>query len=116
MTIQDTLNEREARYGQFGTLAPMIQALKRMYRAAPSWQHMTDVQREVMDMDVVKTLRILYGDPHHADNWHDKAGYAMLAHEELVRMSVPPADPVHVPRDLDQDPVPAFLTKEKDGL
>ncbi len=83
MTIQDTLNDRESRYGAFGVLAKAIQAFKNVYRSAPGWAKMTAVQREAMDMDIVKNCRILFGDPMHADNWHDKAGYALLAHEEL---------------------------------
>ncbi len=104
MTIQDVLNDRETIYGDFGKLAEAIQAFKNVYRAAPGWAKMTAVQREALDMDVVKTCRILYGDPMHQDSWADKCGYAMLAHEEfskpVAKASARPAieEPLDGPR------------------
>jgi hypothetical protein len=77
------LDDREKKYGDFGELAKAIQAFKSVARAAPAWPRMTATQREAMEMDLVKTCRILYGDPMHFDSWRDKAGYAMLAVEEF---------------------------------
>ena len=113
MTIQDTLNDRETRYGDFGVLARAIQSFKNVYRSAPGWAKMTDVQREVMDMDIVKNCRILYGDPTHRDSWTDKAGYALLADEEFTKPAskAPPMRPV-VEDPLD-GPMPAFLTEPR---
>lgn len=111
--IQEKLTDREAKYGDFGRLAAAIQAFKNVYRNAPSWSLLTAVQREVLEMDLIKTCRILYGDPMHADSWEDKCGYAMLATEEFVRGNkmAPPTVLVH-PHDLDENgPLPAFLTK-----
>lgn len=82
-TIDAVLNEREARYGDFNELAKAIQAHKSVLRASPAWPKMTSVQRECMEMDIVKSCRIMYGDPMHFDSWRDKAGYAMLAVEEF---------------------------------
>jgi hypothetical protein len=110
--IQETLNDREAKYGDFNKLAAAIQAFKNVYRASPSWKHMTAVQRETFDMMAVKKCRILYGDNMHADSWADLCGYAMLAHEEFARPDLtmaPPAEPQH-PMDLD-GPMPTFLTE-----
>jgi hypothetical protein len=102
--IDDLLNERERSYGSFATLAPMIQQIKAIYDASPSWPALTPVQREVLEMDIVKTCRILNGDPSLLDNWADKAGYAMLAHEELVEAAKPkpamPPPPVIRPATL----------------
>lgn len=115
MTIQETLNEREKIYGDFGIHARAVQAFKSVYRAAPSWSRLTAVQREALEQDIVKTCRILYGDPTYADTWHDKTGYAMLATEEFARVDramEPPAEPRH-PVDLDSGPLPMFLTEEK---
>ncbi len=110
MTIQDTLNDRETIYGDFGKLAEAIQAFKNVYRAAPGWTKMTAVQREALDMDVVKTCRILYGDPSHADSWGDKCGYAMLAHEEFAKAGLKPAAKPDPQELVDMDgPMPAFL-------
>lgn len=83
MTIVDTLNDRESKYGDFGELARAIQAFKSVARASPAWVKMTATQREAIEMDMMKTCRILYGDPMHFDSWRDKAGYAMLAVEEF---------------------------------
>ena len=94
MTPQETLNEREGQYGSFNTLANAVQAFKTVCRAAPSWPKMTAVQRETMDMLVLKQCRILYGDPMHADSWHDLCGYAMLATEEFNRADMTPATEV----------------------
>lgn len=105
MAIEDTLNEREKMYGKFPPLAQVIQTFKSVYRSSPGWHRLTAVQREVLDMDVVKTCRILYGDPAIVDNWRDKAGYNVLAVEEfdtaeVQKKAMPPAtNPVH-PNDL----------------
>ena len=105
--IQEKLTDREARYGDFGKLAAAIQAFKNVYRASPSWPLLTAVQREALEMDLVKTCRILYGNPMHEDSWEDKCGYAMLATEEFARsraqqteMAAPKQ--VEHPRDLDE--------------
>lgn len=81
--ITDTLDEREKVYGDFNELARAIQAFKAVLRASPSWPLMTAVQREVMDQDILKSCRIMYGNPMHMDNWRDKAGYSTLAVEEF---------------------------------
>ncbi len=114
MSVQETLDDREKVYGDFGILANAIQAFKNVYRSAPGWNGMTAVQREGLDMDIVKTCRLLYGDPQHYDSWHDRAGYATLVVEEFAKahakkeQMAPPAKPEH-PRDLDQDRAPLFL-------
>jgi hypothetical protein len=105
--IQEKLTDREAKYGDFSKLAAAIQAFKNVYRASPSWPQLTAVQREVMEMNLVKTCRILYGDPQHEDSWEDLCGYAMLATEEFARsraqkQTMEPPKQVEHPRDLDQ--------------
>lgn len=83
MSIGDTLNEREGRYGDFGRLAEASQAFKSVCRRSPSWANMTSVQRESAEMIMLKMCRVLYGNPMHFDSWHDVAGYATLAAEEF---------------------------------
>ena len=85
MTPQETLNDRERKYGDFTVVAAAIQAFKMVARSSPGWPKMTAVQRETMDMMFMNQCRILYGDPMHADSWHNACGYAMLATEEFVR-------------------------------
>lgn len=120
--ISDVLNERENQYGDFATLAPMAQTLKRIFRQAPGAGKLTDVQVEVLENIAVKLARILNGNPLIADNWQDIAGYASLAHEELMHAAQPPAQPVKTPvikpnsyeavedAVLPGDPLPVFLT------
>lgn len=81
--VTDVLNDREKTYGEFAPLAKAIQAFKAVLHACPSWPIMTAIQREVMEQDIVKNCRIMYGSPMHMDNWRDKAGYATLAVEEF---------------------------------
>lgn len=105
MRTDDILNEKEKVYGDFGLLARAIQAFKSVYRAAPSWNVMTASQREALEMDLVKTCRILYGNPMHMDNWLDKAGYSTLAVEEFTRnRPMTPAENPKEPVDLIDQP------------
>jgi hypothetical protein len=83
MSITETLNDRESKYGQFGQVATSAQALKSLTRASPAFHRMTAVQREAIEMILLKTCRIIYGDPMHFDSWRDIAGYAALAVEEF---------------------------------
>ena len=83
MSITETLNNREKTYGDFGQLAVAIQGMKSVFRATPAYNRMTAVQREAMEMIIVKQCRIMYGDPMHFDSWRDTAGYAALAVEEF---------------------------------
>lgn len=87
--IQDTLNDREAKYGDFGELSKAIQAYKSAIRHAPSWPKMTAVQREAAEMVATKLCRVVYGDPLHFDSWLDIAGYATLAAEEFGANKAP---------------------------
>jgi hypothetical protein len=107
MTITDTLNDREAKYGDFGKMAAATQAFKSVCRHAPSWPGMTAVQRESAEMIMLKMVRILYGDPLHFDSWHDVAGYATLAAEEFGagRTKMVPADNPKEPVELIEGPI-----------
>jgi hypothetical protein len=100
--IQSTLNDREAKYGDFGELSKAIQAYKSAIRHAPSWPKMTAVQREAAEMIATKLCRIVYGDPLHFDSWYDIAGYATLAAEEFGQGKRPmvPADNPATPLEL----------------
>lgn len=108
--INDTLNDREQTYGDFATLATASQALKSVFRASPSYTSMTAVQREAMEMCIVKMCRIWYGNPMHFDSWRDMAGYATLAVEEFspradgrsMVAAALPANPVELLKTLAQ--------------
>lgn len=85
-TIEETLEEREKRYGNFTTHADITQKLKKIVWTAIRSKcdyAITHVQSEALDMIMHKVGRILNGDPSYADNWHDIAGYATLVEKEL---------------------------------
>lgn len=82
--LQDTLKERRNTHGPFSENARVSQALKTMMRNSTAWPEMTELQHEALDMIALKLSRIITGDPTHIDAWHDLAGYATLAENELV--------------------------------
>jgi len=82
--IDETLNERGNRYGDFSCHAVVTQAIKRaMTRHGRNWSDLPPTHKEALEMIAHKIGRILNGDPNHADSWHDIAGYALLV-ERIV--------------------------------
>lgn len=77
------LAERGKTHGVFADQSRIAQALKDIARCAPNWALLSPAQREGLDMDAVKTARILTGDPNAKDHWDDKAGYARLVSKEI---------------------------------
>lgn len=83
-TLDDTLAERGARYGDFTDHARVAQGLQRILRSGPAWEeNLSDVQRQALTVIADKIARILTGDPNYADNWHDIQGYAKLVEDRL---------------------------------
>ena len=85
MSIENTLNERGARYGDFTDHARICQALKRIMMIQMGWSRLSNVQKQALDVIADKIARILSGDPDYADNWHDIQGYAKLAEDRLPK-------------------------------
>mgnify|MGYP006286399795 CR=1 FL=1 len=83
MAIENTLNERESRYGSFAGHASIAQALKQVMHHQNKWLTMNTDQMEALDMIQHKIARILNGDPDYIDSWHDIAGYATLVEQRL---------------------------------
>ena len=83
MTIENTLNERGARYGDFSDHACITQTLKIAMRETKGWTRLSFAQREAAEMIAHKLGRILAGDPDWHDSWHDIEGYARLVSQEL---------------------------------
>lgn len=81
--VQDTLNEREKRYGSFESHAQITQALKEVMHLHIKWEGLASDQKEALDMIAHKIGRILNGDPDYKDSWHDIAGYAQLVANRL---------------------------------
>lgn len=81
--IDATLNERGSRYGVFLDQAMIEQQLMNTMRSTPGWAKLLSDQRSALEMMMVKTARILNGDPDYIDNWHDIIGYATLVWKRL---------------------------------
>jgi hypothetical protein len=82
MGIDQTLAERQHTHGDFKQNAECAQALKFTCRQHVSIA-LTRVQQEAIENICQKLARILTGNPNHADNWHDIAGYATLAEKSI---------------------------------
>lgn len=82
--IDATLAERGSRYGSFTTHAFITQQLKRVMAGSPKWGELNPDQAEALEMIVHKIGRILNGDPHYHDSWHDIVGYAKLVADRLA--------------------------------
>lgn len=80
-SVQETLQERGSRYGDFTENARISQQLKSLMAGFSGWGELNYVQREALTMIAQKIARILNGDPNYRDNWHDIQGYARLAEE-----------------------------------
>ncbi|BAO20629.1 hypothetical protein [Pseudomonas phage PPpW-3] len=95
MSIDKTLEERGARYGDFSDHAKIAQEIQDAMRAAPGWARLNPAQKQALSVIADKQARILSGDPDYADNWHDIQGYARLVEERLP--SVPVAANDNIP-------------------
>lgn len=82
-TLQQTLNERTATHGFFAINSRISQQLKELLRNKDSYEKLSYVQRESLDMIMHKISRILSGDPKFIDSWRDIAGYAQLVVDDL---------------------------------
>jgi hypothetical protein len=76
--IDNVLAERGNRYGAFDRHAQITQDLKRVMHASPKWKHLSDSQKEALEMIAHKIGRMLNGDVTYIDNPVDIIGYATL--------------------------------------
>ena len=89
-SIDATLAERGALYGEFASHARITQGLKQLMYSEAKWNTMKDDQCESLEMIAHKIGRILNGDPNYADSWVDIAGYAKLVSDRLQKVGVRP--------------------------
>lgn len=82
-TLGATVKTRDAKYGGFENVARITQQFKTMLKGCPSYLQMTDVEKEGLEMVLHKCARLMSGDPHHRDSWHDIQGYAKLVEDRL---------------------------------
>jgi len=84
MSIDKTLEQRGLKYGDFDTHADISQSLKRAMHSTIGWKRLTPAMKESLDMVQHKIGRILNGDPHFHDSWHDIIGYVRLVEKTLT--------------------------------
>lgn len=90
--IQQTLDERGSRYGEFPNHAKISQDIQKAmmtgYMMRGDGQSFDDLEPymiEALAMIAHKIGRILNGDPYYDDSWRDIAGYAQLVVNELEK-------------------------------
>lgn len=76
-----TLAERKKTHGEYNDHADITQRLKDVIRSGRTYGQCAPHERETLDMIAHKIGRVVSGDPHFADHWHDIAGYARLSEE-----------------------------------
>lgn len=81
--IETTLIERGERYGKYLNVARTSQQLKLVMRGQNNYPVLDHDMKESLDLIANKIGRILSGDPHYHDSWHDIAGYAKLVADRL---------------------------------
>lgn len=81
-SIEATLVDRNRTHGDFHEQAELSGVIKELLRTQTNWRNLSYGQKEALEMIAVKISRILHGNPHHRDSWHDIAGYATLAERE----------------------------------
>lgn len=81
--IDDVLEQRGQRYGDFDGHAYITQALKLVMRDTHNWDSLDDVMKEALEMVAHKIGRILNGDPTYKDSWTDIIGYVRLVEKKL---------------------------------
>lgn len=81
--LTETLAERGSRYRKYAEHARITQQIQYTLQTGKSWQRATDSQKEALEMIAHILGRIVNGDPHYHDSWHDIAEYATLVSEQL---------------------------------
>lgn len=81
--VNDILDERETRYGNYLNQTNISHSLKSTIRSQEKFSFMEHDQQDALEMIAVKISRILNGDPDYEDNWRDIAGYATLVADRL---------------------------------
>ena len=77
------LKERGETHGDWLSVSHTAQDIKNIIAMGDNYNSMSPAQREALDMIATKIARIVNGDPNVKDHWHDIAGYATLAEQEI---------------------------------
>jgi hypothetical protein len=86
MSVENVLNERGLRYGQFRDHALISQSLKTILNGELKKRDksLSSDQMEALEMIFHKIARIVNGDSEYIDSWVDIAGYATLVANRLT--------------------------------
>lgn len=76
--IEELLNAREKNYGPFRDVARTTQSFKKILHESKNWRHLSDAQKEALEMISNKMARMLNGNHKYLDNVVDIMGYAAL--------------------------------------
>ncbi len=87
-SVEETLGERETRYGRFSDGAYIWQQLQAVMQSTPGWAKMAPDQQYAATMLQMKLARALNGDPYDTDNWHDIQGYAKLVEDRILKRGI----------------------------
>ena len=82
-SIDSTLDERQATYGDFADHAMITQQIKKAMVDSRNWRLLSESKKECLEMVAHKIGRILNGDPEFHDSWHDIIGYVTLIERTL---------------------------------
>lgn len=85
LSIEETLNQRGNQYGDFTEHARITQNIKVAMQDSPNWDKLPPNMKESLEMIAHKVGRILNGNPHYHDSWHDMVGYAKLVADEVAQ-------------------------------
>lgn len=84
-TLDETMDERGNRYGDFGEIARLSEKIQNLIFEQDERSfiesQMNPAQREAVRQISTKLARAACGDADYPDNWHDIQGYGRLAEE-----------------------------------
>ncbi len=83
MNIDEILEERGGRYGEFVEVSLIAQNIKAAMRHSANWAKLPADARESLEMVANKLGRILNGDCLYVDSWLDAEGYIKLVADRL---------------------------------
>lgn len=83
-SLKEVLVERKSQHGAFTEHSRVSQELKRVVRSGVSYNQLTDIELEGLEMILHKIARVVSGNPHKKDHWVDQAGYATLVGDTLT--------------------------------
>ena len=87
MDIKETLQNRNAKYGDYKLVAKTTISLMHIIRQSPKYEDLTDVHKETLHMIFQKIARLIGGDMYDSDTSHDIVGYASLLENYILEQN-----------------------------